>query len=586
MTITIKIPYVRPSSAEIHVAGTDFSFYCKPYLLKLAFPHTVIDTSDGDACANNIDAVNNGSVSTHNGSSSNAEYDPNIDNGTLTIKLVKEEYGQFFEDLDLLTTLLVQQKDIGLPLSVMNSIGVNNDDTGKKMISVIDDDSSTEEQVGYCGEDTHNMGATDNLMSLLRPKYGFLQQHCNVFRDLREELRHEMIDLPDPDDTDQFSMRRSMRLMQELEGFDEDRYLGDYFGASEDMLYLEAKHMDVHWHSTHATSGQSIRSSNDISESQEIKEMTEAMHKLSTTTTNGFENCNQFFTQDERDLLLRLFNRDYGAIIAGASDETNLFLGLIDILYAYAYDYRMTIGDPSSESAWTIGKLSSTLSWLDSYDCKNEKPADVLRFGMRRSLIYPYLRYWNMARLVANDVVNIFKAGRRAVLRCLLTVYKIFETSDTHYMFNKLYIADYCVWIQKISETTLTKFECQLTKNCVLSITKESIDLDLLELEQLALSQEEEDESDTSVTSSDGEESDTDSDGHNSKVSGNENEERIMEGDGDRECEGSNTLQNRFLPHNGAKVSVASTVIDGSSLLQKTKSENNEGPHPLIKEIN
>ena len=352
VTITIKIPYVRPSSAEIHVAGTDFSFYCKPYLLKLAFPHTVIDTSDGDACANNIDAVNNGSVSTHNGSSSNAEYDPNIDNGTLTIKLVKEEYGQFFEDLDLLTTLLVQQKDIGLPLSVMNSIGVNNDDTGKKMISVIDDDSSTEEQVGYCGEDTHNMGATDNLMSLLRPKYGFLQQHCNVFRDLREELRHEMIDLPDPDDTDQFSMRRSMRLMQELEGFDEDRYLGDYFGASEDMLYLEAKHMDVHWHSTHATSGQSIRSSNDISESQEIKEMTEAMHKLSTTTTNGFENCNQFFTQDERDLLLRLSNRDYGAIIAGASDETNLFLGLIDILYAYAYDYRMTIGDPSSESAW------------------------------------------------------------------------------------------------------------------------------------------------------------------------------------------------------------------------------------------
>ena len=154
-------------------------------------------------------------------------------------------------------------------------------------------------------------------------------------------------------------------------------------------------------------------------------------------------------------------------------------------------------------------------------------------------------------------------------------------------IFQKCFLIIHATTNQRLT-TRLTHHSIVITSVSiwVLSITKESIDLDLLELEQLALSQEEEDESDTSVTSSDGEESDTDSDGHNSKVSGNENEERIMEGDGDRECEGSNTLQNRFLPHNGAKVSVASTVIDGSSLLQKTKSENNEGPHPLIKEIN
>ena len=228
-------------------------------------------------------------------------------------------------------------------------------------------------------------------MSILRPKYGFMQQHCNVFRDLREELRHEMIDLPDPDDADQFSMRRSMRLMQEFEAFDEERYLGDYFGASEDMLYLEAKQMDVHWHS-HA-SCQSNRSCRYLSEMQKIVKMTEAMKNLNTTSKcAGFDDCDQFFTQSERDLLMKLPNRDYGSIIGRASDEENLFLGLIDIIYAYAYDYRMTIGDQSTESAWTIGKLSSTLSWLDLYDCENDTPADILRFGMRRTLIYPYLR--------------------------------------------------------------------------------------------------------------------------------------------------------------------------------------------------
>ena len=149
--------------------------------------------------------------------------------------------------------------------------------------------------------------------------------------------------------------------------------------------------MDVHWHSL--ASCQSNRSGNNLSEMQKIVKMTEAMKNLNTTSKcSGFDDCDQFFTQSERDLLMKLHNRDYGSIIGRASDEENLFLGLIDIIYAYAYDYRMTIGDQSTESAWTIGKLSSTLSWLDLYDCENDTPADILRFGMRRTLIYPYLR--------------------------------------------------------------------------------------------------------------------------------------------------------------------------------------------------
>lgn len=32
--ICIKVPHVRVGSAETHIDGREFSFYCKPYLLR------------------------------------------------------------------------------------------------------------------------------------------------------------------------------------------------------------------------------------------------------------------------------------------------------------------------------------------------------------------------------------------------------------------------------------------------------------------------------------------------------------------------------------------------------------------------
>lgn len=41
--VHVHVPYVRVSEMEFHVDGTHFSFFCKPYLLKLQFPHEVVD---------------------------------------------------------------------------------------------------------------------------------------------------------------------------------------------------------------------------------------------------------------------------------------------------------------------------------------------------------------------------------------------------------------------------------------------------------------------------------------------------------------------------------------------------------------
>ena len=44
LEITINVPHIRVGDAEFHVNGLDFSFFCKPYLLRLTLPGAVEDS--------------------------------------------------------------------------------------------------------------------------------------------------------------------------------------------------------------------------------------------------------------------------------------------------------------------------------------------------------------------------------------------------------------------------------------------------------------------------------------------------------------------------------------------------------------
>lgn len=52
----------------------------------------------------------------------------------------------------------------------------------------------------------------------------------------------------------------------------------------------------------------------------------------------------------------------------------------------------------------------------------NASETSVAAANIRRSLIFPYLRLWDLGTLAARDVGEIFSAGRRCILRCLLQV--------------------------------------------------------------------------------------------------------------------------------------------------------------------
>ena len=73
---------------------------------------------------------------------------------------------------------------------------------------------------------------------------------------------------------------------------------------------------------------------------------------------------------------------------------------------------------------------------------------DVCGGFVRRALIYPYLRRWDVALACLADAGALLQLGRRGVLRALLAVRARFSAADPGYLLNTLFIEDYCVWVQ------------------------------------------------------------------------------------------------------------------------------------------
>jgi len=60
-----------------------------------------------------------------------------------------------------------------------------------------------------------------------------------------------------------------------------------------------------------------------------------------------------------------VINHGHISFIDIIENEKEVLLGLLDILFAFAYNNRTTTGENTVESSWTIARLSPTLSWFD-----------------------------------------------------------------------------------------------------------------------------------------------------------------------------------------------------------------------------
>jgi len=477
--IEVSVPHVRVSTSTLElviVDGTELHLYAPPtYLLKLTLPNRAVDEDaveeslagtatpfpDG-ATAVMVEDVERSNVDEDSTSTTlttplwtkddlpKLQYNPEKGHGTLVVILRKEQEG-FWEDLDLLGRLQQPTQKQQREKQEARSRQIS------QLVKVIDEDNGDVDIDDTVCENDTSAEVMDDLLSInqQRPSYGLFQHFSNVFRDYaREGLAHEMLECPNPDEVYELDEqknkeseqenRREMRLEMEHEKFDADRYLNDLMVEEDaDMIFDSAMMMKPHW----------MKVMTAQTPADSVDNITNGLSKLSTS-----DNQTTFFTEEESHLLATLPHQRNSLTQLTIEQKRSAFLSLTDILFAYAYDHRTTDGDPTVESSWTVMILSPSLSWLENYNPPYDTVVDIVRWNIRRSLIYPYLRSYNLAMKIAEDVRQIVNGGRRTIIRCLLQLHKIMEMSESHYLFNKMYIDPLIGWVQLCEENEVQTF--------------------------------------------------------------------------------------------------------------------------------
>jgi len=136
----------------------------------------------------------------------------------------------------------------------------------------------------------------------------------------------------------------------------------------------------------------------------------------------------------------------------------DLYLTLITLLFSYMYDSRTTQHDPTPESAWTICNLTPSFTALDPplsshntsgrHVFSKDELQDTLVASYRRSLAFPLYRSFLLADKCRKDVASVLQKGKRTVMRCLLEMKHILDHHEVYYIYSKMWLDDYCVWIQ------------------------------------------------------------------------------------------------------------------------------------------
>eukprot|EP00658_Telonema_sp_P-2_P070064 TRINITY_DN59692_c0_g1_i2.p1 TRINITY_DN59692_c0_g1~~TRINITY_DN59692_c0_g1_i2.p1 ORF type:complete len:306 (-),score=88.67 TRINITY_DN59692_c0_g1_i2:580-1497(-) len=265
------------------------------------------------------------------------------------------------------------------------------------------------------------------------PGYGFDDSTTGFFKAYSAEDLVEVLDLTSPDATLPES-RRQQRLAEEADHFCADHYIADTFGPESFAAQL-------------------------------------------ATVENAPPDAK--LTDHLQSMLQQLPHRTYLASNCQRQEAVR-WLVLADILFAEAYDTRTTMSDSTCESGWTIAKLSSALSWFDSF----QDVAELKISAIRRSLVYPLYRNFELSLAVWGDVVRTLRvSGRTGTVSKLLRVKDLMDHSEMKYLLSKLYLDDYCVWAQQQDESRFRELADALDK---VQVGKEHLGFDIVEVEELA----------------------------------------------------------------------------------------------------
>ncbi|KAI0255359.1 SHQ1 protein-domain-containing protein [Lactifluus subvellereus] len=365
---------------------------------------------------------------------SSAVYDPA--SGYLTLTLTKLNRGENFPDLDLLGKLLAPPAQ-STPHRPTIEVLASRDD------AAVPGTTERNEILQAAANDwTLPQTIPDTLpvleTSLYKP-YGFLNAYTGYFRHVAS-TENDINELGADAEILSLSERRIRRLGHEDEKWDPEYYMAD-FADAEQIEELLA------WTHPHLESAAPV-----------------------------------IFTEAENAAMLRLPRKEY---LASPRETRDIYLTLLTLLFAYAYDARTTQHDPTPESAWTIAALTPP-SPLSTPLHEDEAPerwptTETLIPSYRRALAFPLHRSWALAESCRADAARFLGRGARTVLRCLLELRAVLDAHPVYYVYARVWVDDFCRWIQACArEDTLVRLGRAVGR---LSISKDSLGWDLVALE-------------------------------------------------------------------------------------------------------
>ncbi|KAL6739604.1 hypothetical protein Aduo_013038 [Ancylostoma duodenale] len=257
--------------------------------------------------------------------------------------------------------------------------------------------------------------------------YGFAWKRKGILGQLSEEIG-TLVELPDPEHS--LIHERSKKCAEkDAKSFDPERYLLDFLDPEDSLRHaIESKfdlQLDV-----------------DAEDRQRLKDFPKKkLPKLS---------------QEEQRLVA---------------------LSLIDIVFAFAYDSRINDWEMCCETGWNIVKLAPSLTFL----CQWKTAHEAFAGAVRRSLCYPLYRSWDLSMKVVEDTKHVIRKGRSALLHVLCKVHTVLISSgEFRYLYNDLFITDYCLWIQYVDDAVLKKLQKEVAD---VELQKSDVGLDLEDLE-------------------------------------------------------------------------------------------------------
>ena len=441
ITLTAKLKYVKFSDFDYFIDNNTFRFSLKPYFLKITLSHPL-----------SADSPKN-------------QFAYNIEEQILICKIQKAEIGAHFENLDLISTLFDNPTTPSAPIgNKIEEVSTNSNNSTLCKINVQNANELNEYLFNiYSQPEISNLTLLDSKENFF---YGFNNQFSDVF-DKRAEDAVEICDL-NPKKVP-LKFRYLAMLEKENNDFNKERYVYD--------LYLDGDNEDF--------ADDNFKNILSLSNEKFIDSIKRKENEMP-------------YTEKEMQILTSINKTKISFIESNTFSPFKFYLQIVDILFAYLYDCLMTEYEHSSESGWTINKLSSVLSCFVDYDKNFYSQSKEISFSIldelikhtliaayRRVLTYPLYRNVKLCEKIKKEICDVLSLGRFSIVKCFLQIRMIFERSEPRYLLNVLYIDPLLKWIQFDSEDKILIMLAEKIKSTTIELSDIKMNLETAEKEIL-----------------------------------------------------------------------------------------------------